>query len=106
MAVRALAAGARDESRRAILACRPGSARYRCSLPEQRVRENTFYLGVDRGGAFNDHANLQQFMARTTLSIADAVFEPRGVAADASSPAPAADPAQSSEEEGEDGQAS
>ena len=45
-------------------------------------------------------------MARTTLSIADAVVEPRGVAADASSPAPAADPAQSSEEEGEDGQAS
>ena len=58
-------------SRAALIKARAGSDRFGAALPEQRVRESSFYLGTDRSGALNDHANVMDFMRRTTWAIVE-----------------------------------
>ena len=60
-----------DEKRGALVKARAGSARFGTAFSEQRVRENSFYLGVDRAGALNDHRNVSQFMGETALQIVE-----------------------------------
>ena len=97
-----------DATRSRVLATRPGSFRHKASFPEQRVRETTFYLGVDKGGSLNDHTNLLHFMQRTANDIIDAALmtfdapAPDGAADGAKLVAAGAGVASSSEEE-EDG---
>ena len=58
-------------TRHNMIAVRTGSARHGSTLPEQRIRESTFYLGTDRAGALNDHANVNNFMRSTANEIVD-----------------------------------
>ena len=48
---------------------RPDDPRIQSDLTEQRIREGTFYLGVDRAGALNDHAPVPDLQHRGLLCI-------------------------------------
>lgn len=79
-------------ARHALVGVRAGSARYNKVMPEQRVREGTFYLGTDRAGALNDHAHVQDFMERTAREIIDdalRTLDPPDVSSAAEGDAPA-----------------
>ena len=54
-------------------------------LPEQRIREGSFYLGVDRSGALNDHAHVENFMHKTALEIIEQALAAADAAGDDSS---------------------